>query len=235
MNTPHNPTGHMATKGELLMLAAMCERNNVVCVSDEVYEICAFDSSKRPHVSMSQINEWAANSTVTIGSASKLLSLTGWRIGWVTGPEDLVKAVTTAHSYMSFCAPTPLQVGVAGALNSAIKGSKNCKDVATKLGDLGPLFGRNWKTLADALVSCGLMVCPAEGGYFLVADVTSTGLNDVDFCMWLVKQHKIAAMPLSLFYATESNDCKLVRFAVCKTEKQIERAAAVLQKAGDLK
>ena len=226
-NTPHNPTGHVATRDEMSLLASFCEKFNTICISDEVYEVCSFDSSKRPHLTMSSL---MPKRTVCLASSSKLLSVTGYRVGWVTGPVDLMKAVSCVHSYMTFCAPTPLQVGIAAGIESALSGAKNARDVEIALGDLGTVFGRNWKRLASSMEKVGLEVCPSSGGYFLVADVSKSGMNDFEFCEWLIKNHEIVAVPLSLFYADSKKSRSLVRFAVCKTESFIADAADAFEK-----
>lgn len=107
-NTPHNPTGHVASAAELSLIASLVGKHNrVVCLCDEVYEACTFPGST--HRRLCEV-EGMWDRTLTIGSASKLLSLTGWRIGWVSGPADLVKATATIHAYTSFSAAGPLQV-----------------------------------------------------------------------------------------------------------------------------
>jgi aspartate/methionine/tyrosine aminotransferase len=229
-NTPHNPTGHVATREEMNLLASYCEKFDTICISDEVYEVCSFDSKKRPHLTMSAHSDEMSKRTVCLASSSKLLSVTGYRVGWITGPVDLMKAVSCIHSYVTFCAPTPLQVGIAAGIESALSGSKNARDVEIALGDLGTVFGRNWKRLASSMEKVGIEVCPSSGGYFLVADVSKSGMNDFEFCEWLIKNHEIVAVPLSLFYADSTKSRSLVRFAVCKTESFIENAAAAFEK-----
>jgi len=241
LNSPHNPTGHMVNTKELDIIAKFCAKFDALLVSDEVYEVCSFDPKQRSHLTASQHSEDMRKRTLTLGSASKLLSLTGWRVGWVSGPAELVSAVSAAHSYMTFCAPTPLQIGIAAGIECAIGSEKDSRDrekapstpleITKAFGDLGGVFYTNWTILSKAIESIGLKVCKAEGGYFLICDVSVSGLTDMEFCTWLMKTHKIVGIPLSLFYAEpKKTDRYLVRFAVCKTRKAIERAAAAMSK-----
>lgn len=220
-NTPHNPTGHCASHAELQLIAELCQKHDALCLSDEVYESCLYGNTKHQRICEVQ-GMWER--TLTIGSASKLLAMTGWRVGWVTGPADLVTAARTLHSYTTFCAPAPLQEGIAAALEA---------EVATlRFDDQGSLMHRNWELLAEALRSTGVEVCPANGGYFLVADVSSTGMTDVEYIKWLATERRVAAFPMSAFYSADGAEAPpqcFVRFAVCKERATIERAVAALQ------
>lgn len=113
-NTPHNPTGAVFTREETEAVAAMCEEFDVVVLADEVYERCTFGED----VEVTRMANVAGmrNRTLTVGTSSKLLCLSGWRVGWMTGPPGLIGGIRMMHSYATFCAPTPLQLGVAAAL-----------------------------------------------------------------------------------------------------------------------
>lgn len=228
-NTPHNPTGAVASVEDMRLIASYCKTHDALCVSDEVYEICAFDRKKRPHVTMRDVDKEMTGRTLVLSSASKLLSVTGWRVGWIVGPEPLVNAVSATHSYVTFCAPTPLQIGVAAGIEDVLRSCTTKTQHVEDAFGLATLFGKNWLTLADALRDVGLMVCPAQGGYFLVCDCASTGLEDVAFCKWLIENAKIVGVPLSLFYSDPNKTRHLIRFAICKTEKAMKRAADALR------
>lgn len=223
-NTPHNPTGHCATTEELDVLARLCREHDVICLADEVYEACMFGENVHARICE---REGMWDRTLTIGSASKLLAMTGWRVGWVTGPAELVTAARTMHAYTTFCAPSPLQEGVAAALEA--------EAVALRFDDQAALMHGNWLLLAAALRETGVDVCPAEGGYFLVADVTATGMSDMDYCRWIAAEYKVAAVPMSVFYVPPEGaamaESNLVRFAVCKERSTIEKAVAALKGA----
>ena len=114
-NSPHNPTGAVFTPEEIAAVASLCAERDVVCVADEVYERCVFgDASVARMADAPGMRE----RTLTIGTSSKLLCLSGWRVGWIVGPPALVAAIRSLHSYTTYCAPTPLQLGVAAALES---------------------------------------------------------------------------------------------------------------------
>ena len=223
-NTPHNPTGRVASEAELSLVAALCKEHDAVCLADEVYEACVFPGD-RVHRRMSAIDGmWER--TLTVGSASKLLSLTGWRVGWASGPADLLSAASLLHTYISYCAPTALMEGVATAIEEETSGGLEFDGRAA-------LMHRNWERLGEALrrMGDGVEICEAHGGYFLVADVSATGKNDMEYCRWLAGEHKVAPIPLSVFYTdTDRKPTSLVRFAICKEPATIERAVQALSK-----
>ena len=111
--SPHNPTGHCASEEELEIIARFCRNHKIVAIADEVYERSTFLESK-PHL---RLREYLPERTVTVGTSSKLMNLSGWRVGWIYGPKVIVDACNIFHSYASFSTPTPLQAGVADALN----------------------------------------------------------------------------------------------------------------------
>jgi len=199
-------------------VASLCREHDTLCLSDEVYEACVFPGATHARV-CDLPGMWER--TLTIGSASKLLSLTGWRVGWASGPADLVKAVSTMRAYTTFSAPAPLQQGVADALDTEPSGKPSFEGRAE-------LMHENWERLAAALRCTGVEVCPASGGYFLVADCSATGMRDMEYCTWLAEEHRVAAVPLSVFYHSAKRPESLVRFAVCKEPGTISAAAANL-------
>ena len=230
LNSPHNPTGHVATREELEALGQVCVEHNLLAVSDEVYEHCVFPAadaaSNSAAAAAPQHHQLAAvegmrERTITLGSGGKLFSLTGWRVAWALGPASLVAPLGQAHTHYTFSAPTPLQAGVAAAL-----------DVDDGLDDIAPLFAENFSKLSAALKQgCPHVksVCAAQGGYFLVAE--TDGLADVEFCRWLAETKGVACTPMSVFYATPwpaDAPCTLVRFTVCKSKELIDLACQKL-------
>merc|ERR1719427_775689 len=136
--------------------------------------------------------------TITIGSASKMFSVTGWRVGWATGPEDLIAAVRCVHQYTSYCAPGPLQEAVAAAMEAEAE--------SLHFDGLAQRMQANYELLADAFRSTGVEVCPSMGGYFLVVDVASTGMTDMEYFEWLAKEHKVAGVPMSMSYCVAEGE-----------------------------
>lgn len=226
VNSPHNPSGHVATVKEMTEVARLCQDYDLLAVSDEVYEASVFAPSAH-HVRLAD-QPGMRDRTCTIGSAGKLFSLTGWRVAWATGPASLMEGLTLAHSNMTFSAPTPLQAGVAAALS--------CPSRHTEFGRMRALFRDNFARLKRALEGLDLSrvgatcmrVCPADGGYFLVADV---GVSDMDFCRRLAEETCVVCTPMSVFYAegTVDSPCTLVRFTICKSRAHIDRAVAALK------
>ena len=255
-NSPHNPTGAVFTPEEMAAVASLCAERDVVCVADEVYERCVFgDASVARMADAPGMRE----RTLTVGTSSKLLCLSGWRVGWIAGPPALVAAIRSLHSYTTYCAPTPLQLGVAAALESIADeadaatrerardaasradeegGERARRDAAAKAtrgvvapDDAARRMGANATTLGAALRDAGLLVCPPRGGYFLVADVSPLGLTSVEYCRRLAREAKVAAVPLDVFFDGEGKDFPnvLVRFAVCKRAETIEACAAAIR------
>lgn len=219
INSPHNPTGHVLSREEAELVAKLCVEHDCFCLSDEVYEQYVFNPTTHQHVRMCDM-PGMRDRTLTVGSASKMFSLTGWRVGWLHGPEDLIAASKTVHSFGSYCAPTPLQDGVRAAF-----------DHATKHGlvrsEHNALFQRNAARLAEALATLNVTSSLPEGGYFLVCDVTKTGKTDVEFCHFLAKERGVVAVPMSVFFEGQPVS-NLVRFAICKTEQVMDKAVRAI-------
>jgi len=222
-NSPHNPTGHCATQEELEMIATLCLEFDALALYDEVYETSVYGGGK--HLRLPAV-EGMAERTLTVSSAGKVFNLTGWRIGWMTGPEDLIAGCRAMCGYTTFSAATPLQEGIASAL---------AEEPQAFYAGVTAQFEKNFTMLAEALTAMGLQVCCADGtvgGYFLVADVASTGKTALEFCKWLASEKKVAAVPLGVFYEPrpEGSDwsCSLVRFAICKQGATIEEACKKL-------
>lgn len=222
VNSPHNPTGRILTNDELALVAELCIANDVVAVFDEVYERTLFNSAV--HRRLSSL-EGMRERTINIGSAGKIYNLTGWRVGWITGPSELVAGIRTMHGYTTFCAPTPLQEGIAAAIRA------EPPDFSRAVSDE---FAYNWKLLADALTKMGVEVCCQGGdvgGYFLVCDVKSSGKSGLEWAKWLAAERGVACVPLSVFYEPRVDPtwtCTLVRFAICKQRETIVKACAKL-------
>jgi N-succinyldiaminopimelate aminotransferase len=226
-NSPHNPSGHVATRQEVELLASLCVRHNVVVVADEVYERKVFKTNKEMRL---RDAPGMAERTLTLGTSSKLLSLTGWRVGWVLAPPALLAGVRSMHSYSTFCAPTPLQVGVAAALNEAAQELRDLPEGAAPPADTSAvLFEQNARVLGDALRAAGLTVFPVDGGYFLVADAAP--LTAGEYCKALIAHAQVAAVPMDVFYFEQvpPPPSALVRFAICKHPQTIQAAADAIR------
>ncbi len=216
VNTPHNPTGRVFGRPELERIADRCRRHDLVCLVDEVYEHLIFEGA---HLSMASLDAMAER-TLSISSAAKTFSLTGWKIGWITGTPELISAVRTVKQYLTFAAGTPLQLGVAAALGT---------DDATYAAIADDLKVRR-DLLCSGLRQLGLEVHLPAAGYFAMVDLTSVTDLDADtWCRALGREAGVIAIPGSAF--APSSGTHLARFAFCKGESvlaaALERLAAV--------
>ena len=224
--SPHNPTGHVSSEEELKIIAKFCRKYNIVAIADEVYERSTFIESK-PHL---RLREYLPERTITCGTSSKLMNLSGWRVGWIYGPKVIIDACNTFHSYASFSTPTPLQAGVSDALNDICDHANPGEGVTPD--ENARILASNANLLASALTASGLTVYPAEGGFFLVASVKNIKSIDGDaiqYCKKLAREGaKVSAVPMTPFYnpaKAATNPTDLVRFAICKKRDTIEEAA----------
>jgi aspartate/methionine/tyrosine aminotransferase len=217
INTPLNPIGRVFDRDELETLARVVKETQAVVICDEVYEHLVFDGkSVPPLIALPGMGERC----VRIGSAGKMFSLTGWKVGWVTGPRALVEIVSKAHQFITFTTPTALQLGVAYGIEQRI-------DFTLQL--TRDLQSRR-DTLAAGIARLGFEVLPCEGTYFLTASIKGlTNEPDRAFCERLVKEAGVALIPLSVFFNDGKPD-HMVRFAFCKKQAVIEESVRRLEK-----
>ncbi len=220
LNTPHNPTGKVFRREELELLADLCQRWNVVAVTDEVYDRIIFGDAD--HLSIATLPGMRER-TLTINSTGKTFSMTGWKIGYAIGPAELNVTLRAVHQFVTFATATPFQEAMADALA-----------LAPRIGYYGQLkreYDERRVMLEQALNGAGLPVLPVEGAYFLMADVSGLGFpDDVRFCRWLTSEVGVAAVPPSAFYADPSRAPLLARFCFAKREETIAQAAERLQR-----
>jgi N-succinyldiaminopimelate aminotransferase len=218
-NNPHNPTARAFEREELALLAEACAAADAVALSDEVWEHVLFDG--RVHVPLSSLPGMAER-TVKIGSAGKIFSLTGWKVGWIAGPPDLAAAVTRAHQFIAFATPPNLQSAVAYGL-----GKDEGYFTAMRAG-----FAASRDAMASALSAAGYRVLPAEGTYFACVDLEASGIpvDDATFCDRAVAECGVAAIPLSAFYATDPVT-SVIRLCFAKRPETIAAGVAGLVKA----
>jgi N-succinyldiaminopimelate aminotransferase len=215
LNSPHNPTGRVLTRPELEAVARACVENDLVAVTDEVYEHLVYDGEHVPLATLPGM----AHRTLTISSAGKSFSFTGWKVGWCCGPPELVAAVRAAKQFMSFAGGTPLQHAVAVALSDAER------HVAPLRRSLQGARDR----LCAGLDAAGFDVRVPQGGYFVNADLTPLGVADAaTWCRTLPARAGVVAIPTSAFYADPSAGRTLVRFAFCKRREVIDEAVGRL-------
>jgi len=215
VNSPLNPIGRVFDRGELEALANVLRGSNAVAICDEVYEHLVFDG--RPHIPLASLPDMAERS-LRIGSAGKMFSLTGWKVGWVTGPAALMRVVANAHQFITFTTSPALQLGIAYGLENEMEFTLN----------LTRAFQANRDVLREGIAKLGFKPLACEGSYFLTADIRGlTNESDLAFCERLVREAGVALIPLSPFFADGKPD-NLVRFAFCKKRAVIDEALARL-------
>lgn len=216
LNTPLNPVGRAFDRNELDAVAEIVRASNTAVVCDEVYEHLVFD--ERPHLPLIAL-PGMRDRVVRVGSAGKMFSLTGWKVGWVTGTAQLIDVIAKAHQFLTFATAPALQLGVAHALGH---------EMAFTLA-LTKTLQTNRDLMAVRLARIGFDVLPCEGTYFLTAGIRNlTNEPDKTFCRRVVREAGVALIPLSAFFADGSPD-HLVRFAFCKKRSVLEEALKRLE------
>ena len=216
LNTPMNPTGKVFTGSELGFIAELVRTHEAVAICDEVYEHLVFPPAR--HVPLMTLPGMAER-CLRIGSAGKTFSLTGWKVGYVSGPPALVGVVARAHQNLTFTTPPNLQRAVAIGL---------AKDEAY-FTNLAATLAAKCARLSVGLAAIGLRVLPAQGSYFVTTDITPLGFpgDDRAFCRHITEHAGVAAIPVSAFYETDPPR-NWVRFAFCKQDAVLDEACARL-------
>jgi N-succinyldiaminopimelate aminotransferase len=208
LNSPHNPTGRVLNRDELDAIAEVCCEHDLICISDEVYEHLVFDGEHVPPATLPGM----AERTLTISSVGKSFSFTGWKIGWCSGPAELVAATRTAKQFLTFAGGTPLQHAAAAALALGSAPLHALRDELRAKRD----------QLCAGLQAAGLEPLVPAGTYFVNADV---GTDAVRFCAELPERAGVVGIPTSVFYDDKAAAATLVRFAFCKRPEVITEAA----------
>lgn len=225
LNTPHNPTGRVLDDTELAAVARVAVAHDLIVVTDEVYEHLTFDG--RRHVPIATLPGMAER-TLTLSSAGKSWSVTGWKVGWATGPAPLVGAVTAAKQWLTYTSGSPLQPAVAAALDAGDDFPRGLAHDLQAQRDL----------LVAGLREAGLTTYVPEGTYFATTDVGDLGwTSGGDFCRALPDRAGVVAIPSEVFY--DDPDAPgagrtLVRWAFCKRPDVIGEAVRRLA-AADLR
>lgn len=218
-NNPLNPAGRMYTAEELSILARICVDHDLLVISDEVWEHVRLGD--RRHVPLSLI-DGMADRTIKIGSAGKMFGLTGWKVGFVCAPMRLVDPVARAHQFLTFATPPLLQTAVAEGLGWD----------GRWYDDMAQGMGRSYRLLKSALEAEGYSCLESDGTYFLNVDLKASGiaLGDADFCEVCVREHGVAAIPVSAFVTAEGQG-HIVRLCFAKPDDVLIEAAGRLGRA----
>ncbi|BAU84393.1 aminotransferase [Streptomyces laurentii] len=212
LNTPHNPTGTVLDRAELTAIAELAQEHDLLVVTDEVYEHLVFDDAEHlPIATLPGMRE----RTVTIGSAGKTYSFTGWKVGWVTASPELTSAVRSAKQFLTYVASGPFQYAIAEALRLP----------DSYYDELRAGLRRKRDLLGAGLRAAGFEVYQPRGTYFITTDITPFGEKDAyAFCRALPERCGVVAIPNSVFYDDQTAGRGQVRFAFCKKDSVIEAA-----------
>lgn len=217
INTPHNPTGTVLTRAELAAIAELAVERDLLVVTDEVYEHLVFDDAEHlPLASFPGMRE----RTVTIGSAGKTFSFTGWKVGWVTAAPALVSAVRAAKQFLTYVSSGPFQYAVAEALALPESYYDDFRRSMRERRDI----------LSAGLTAAGFEVFKPAGTYFVTTDIRPLGEKDgFAFCRALPERAGVVAIPNAVFYDDREAGAPFVRFAFCKREDVLREAAERLR------
>ena len=218
-NNPHNPSSRVFGPDELRLLAEACVRHDAIALTDEVWEHVVFDG--RRHLPLASFPGMAER-TVKVGSAGKIFSLTGWKVGWVAAPPALAGPISKAHQFLTFATAPNLQAAVAYGLGKE----------AGWFEAMRRDFARARDRLVSGLRDSGFATLPAEGSYFVGVDLPASGIaaDDATFCERSVREAGVAAIPLSAFYA-EHPVTSVVRLCFAKTPETLARGVERMRAA----
>ncbi|MFE0628850.1 pyridoxal phosphate-dependent aminotransferase [Streptomyces sp. NPDC058864] len=217
LNSPHNPTGMVLTREELTAVAELAVERDLIVVTDEVYEHLTYGAEHVPLASFPGMRD----RTVTISSAGKTFSFTGWKVGWVTAAPALVNAVRAAKQYLTYVSAGPFQYAVAEALRLPDAYYRDFREDLRRKRDL----------LSDGLEEAGFRVFRPEGTYFVTTDIRPLDEKDgLAFCRALPERCGVVAVPNVIFYDDTEEGRSLVRFAFCKREDVLRESVERLRR-----
>lgn len=246
LNTPHNPTGMCLSLEQLQHIDEVCKKYpNCVIVSDEVYEHQVYDGKK--HITSASISESMWNRTLTISSAGKMFSCTGWKIGWAVGPPALVKTIWLSHQWMVFSVATPLQEGIAKSLEQA---EESFEKEDSYYSWVQKMYETKRDRLVQLLEEAGFPCVVPQGGYFVMANTGNFKVpqqyldqnyigsdepgvtRDWAMCRWLTREAGVSPIPPSAFCSgvNKKSMADYARFAICKKDEDIEECGKRLKK-----
>ena len=218
INSPMNPTGKVFSEEELTFIAELVQAYDAYAICDEVYEHLVFDGVR--HIPLMTLPGMRERS-VRIGSAGKTFSLTGWKVGYITAPENLMRGISRAHQYTTYTTPPALQLAVAYGLSKPDSYFETLAQVLQEKRDV----------IREALSSIGFDMAPCHGTYFVTGDYSQTSLKGTadEVCRQLTIEAKVASIPMGPFYSGDW-DGKILRFCFCKKQDVLKEAAERLSR-----
>jgi N-succinyldiaminopimelate aminotransferase len=217
VNSPHNPTGKVFGNDELEAIAAVCRDHDLIAVTDEVYEHLVFEGEHIPLASFDGMRD----RTVTISSAGKTFSVTGWKIGWACASPPLLDSVQTAKQFLTYAGGAPFQHAIAVGL---ALGDDRLRGVCDDLAMRRDLF-------CDGMGAIGIDVMVPASGYFAISDIGSLGDEDAAmFCKKIPERCGVVGIPNDVFYDHKDDARTLVRWAFCKSTATLDEALRRLAK-----
>lgn len=217
VNTPHNPTGAIWSKQDWLNLIELIQDKNIVVLSDEVYEHLIYDGEK--HYSALSFPELRERSFV-VGSFGKTFHVTGWKTGYCIATPELMKVFRQIYQFANFCGVTPVQMALANFMQQHPE----------HIDGLSSFYQQKRDLFISGIVDSKFSLIPSQGTFFQNVDYSQIrpDLNDVEMCKFLAEEHKIVAIPVSVFYKQAPKNLRLVRFCFAKKEQTLIQACEIL-------
>ena len=217
VNTPHNPTGAIWSKQDWLNLIELIQDKNIIVLSDEVYEHLIFDGEK--HYSALSFPELRDRSFV-VGSFGKTFHVTGWKTGYCIATPELMKVFRQIYQFANFCGVTPVQMALANFMQQHPE----------HIDGLSSFYQQKRDLFISGIADSKFSLIPSQGTFFQNVDYSQIrpDLNDVEMCKFLAEEHKIVAIPVSVFYKQAPKNLRLVRFCFAKKEQTLIQACEIL-------
>jgi aminotransferase len=222
INTPNNPTGKVFSREELEMIGALCQKWNVIAITDEIYEHILFNGKQ--HVAMATL-DGMRDRTITINGLSKTYSVTGWRVGYTIAPAQITEAIRKVHDFLTVGAAAPLQEA----------GSRALRLPRSYYDQLQADYFARRQRLLSVLKQTGFQCFDPDGAYYIMTDISAFGYDDdVQFARYLVKEIGVAVVPGSSFYHEPALGRSQVRFTFCKRDETLSAAEERLRRLNSL-
>jgi aspartate/methionine/tyrosine aminotransferase len=218
INTPNNPTGKVFNRTEMEFIAKLCQKWDVIAITDEIYEHILFNGKQ--HIAMATI-DGMKDRTITINGLSKTYSVTGWRVGYTIAREDITSAIRKVHDFLTVGAAAPLQEAGAVALRFS----------PTYYEKLQATYTEKRQRILGVLKDVGFKTADPDGAYYVMTDISAFGYDDdLEFARFMVKEIGVAVVPGSSFYHDPKLGSHQVRFTFCKKDETLTKAEERLQK-----